>query len=52
MPFPVGQELGDPVDTRMLYESKVYRMVEVKPYPGNYFMYIAELMKVKPSDLS
>ena len=50
-PFPVGQSEGDPVDTRMRYQGQVYRMVEVKPYPSNYYMYIAELMKVKPDDL-
>ena len=49
--FPISNDLENPTDTRMQYDGGVYRLVTRQPYTGNYYIYIAELMRVKPSDL-
>ncbi len=46
--FPISDDDEDPQDTRMRYNGKTYRLVARQPYPGNYYIYIAEWMRIKP----
>lgn len=49
--FPISNDTENPTDTRMQYEGATYRLVSRQPYSGNYYIYVAELMRVKPNDL-
>ncbi len=46
--FPISNEYENPSDTRMVYDNNIYRLKARKSYISNFFVYIAELMRVKP----
>lgn len=49
--FPISNEDEDPTDTRMRYENRVYRLVSRQKFTKDYYVYLAEWLRVKPNDL-
>ena len=49
--FPLSNYSESPTDTRMRYEGATYRLIARKAYPGNYYVYVAEQLRVDPDAL-
>ena len=46
--FPISNEDENPTDTRMVYNSKAYRLITRKRWTMDYYVYLAELLRVDP----
>lgn len=49
--FPMSDADENPFDTRMRYEGRIYRLVSRQKYTRDYYVYVAEWLRVKPNDL-
>ena len=47
--FPMSNDSENPFDTRMSYESRVYRLVSRQKYTKDYYVYLAEWLRVDPT---